>query len=83
MNVWEGAIPEGTWARPPDPDQLSYQADERTYADFTLAGPPAEPVTIGGSVTGLEGSGLVLQNNGANCELGSGHGERLVIKDVG
>jgi hypothetical protein len=27
---------------------------------------PADPVTIGGSVTGLEGSGLVLQNNGSD-----------------
>jgi hypothetical protein len=34
------------------------------YADFTLAGPEPVPVTIGGSVTGLVGSGLVLQNNG-------------------
>jgi hypothetical protein len=42
--------------------------DFLVYADFTVAdGPPplpGEPVTIGGSVTGLEGSGLVLKNNG-------------------
>ena len=42
--------------------------DLSMYADFTLAGPPADPVTIGGSVTGLEGGGLVLQNNGSDDE---------------
>ena len=36
------------------------------YADFTPAGPPPEPVTIGGSVSGLVGSGLILQNNGSD-----------------
>jgi hypothetical protein len=42
--------------------------DPFTYADFTVAGPAPDPVTIGGSVTGLEGSGLVLQNNGSDDE---------------
>ena len=38
-------------------------SDVAMYADFTLADPPPPPVTIGGTVTGLEdsgGSGLVL-----------------------
>ena len=37
-----------------------------TYADFTLTGEAAQPVTIGGTVTGLTGEGLILQNNGAD-----------------
>jgi len=40
--------------------------DEVIYADFTSAGPPPDQVAIGGSVTGLVGSGLVLQNNGGD-----------------
>jgi hypothetical protein len=40
--------------------------DDRIYADFTLAGPPPPPVDIGGSVSGLTGSGLVLKNNGTD-----------------
>jgi hypothetical protein len=39
---------------------------ESIYADFTPAGPAPEKVTIGGSVTGLVGSGLVLQNNSSD-----------------
>jgi hypothetical protein len=38
VQVWEGGNPEGTWQRPDGPDQLSWQFDERTYADFTVAG---------------------------------------------
>jgi hypothetical protein len=36
------------------------------WADFTLAASAPDPVTIGGTVTGLEGSSLVLQNNGTD-----------------
>jgi hypothetical protein len=36
---------------------------------------PVPPVTIGGTVTGLEGSGLVLQNNGADDEPIAADGE--------
>ena len=44
--------------------------DNYTYADAALASgsPPPDDVDIGGSVTGLAGSGLVLQNNGADDE---------------
>jgi hypothetical protein len=42
--------------------------DAHMYADFTIAGDPPDPVTIGGSATGLLGSGLVLQNNGRDDE---------------
>ena len=38
--------------------------EDRIYADFSFAGPTPDPVTIGGSVSGLTGSGLVLQNKG-------------------
>jgi hypothetical protein len=39
-------------------------ADPTMIADFTPAGgPQPDPVTIGGTVSGLVGSGLVLQNN--------------------
>ena len=45
-----------------DPVQLLDPDVPYTYARFTeVSGPP--PVTIGGNVTGLAGSGLVLQNN--------------------
>ena len=44
-----------------------------TYADFTAA-TGGDPVTIGGSVTGLEGSGLVLQNNGSDDLTITGNG---------
>jgi len=33
------------------------------YADFTVAGDPPDQVTIGGTVSSLNGSGLVLLNN--------------------
>ena len=64
-NTFEGSIVDGNWANTGS-DQLLWIGDERTYATFTLAGPAPDPVTIGGSVTGLEGSGLVLQNNGSD-----------------
>ena len=43
-------------------------ADPTSIADFSLVstGPEPTPVTIGGTVAGLEGSGLVLQNNGSD-----------------
>jgi hypothetical protein len=43
---------------------LKVSTDPYFYADFTPAGPAPDPVSIGGNVSGLEGSGLVLQNNG-------------------
>jgi len=36
------------------------------YADFEVAGDPPNSVLIGGTVSGLTGSNLVLQNNGAD-----------------
>jgi hypothetical protein len=36
-----------------------------SYADFTVSEPP-DPVPIGGTVSDLVGSGLVLQNNGSD-----------------
>jgi len=49
------------------------------YADFTVVEgpeppPEGDPVTIGGTVTGLTGSGLVLQNNGTDDLLITGDG---------
>ena len=38
-----------------------------TWADFTVTSAP-DTFTIGGSVAGLVGSGLVLQNNGGDDE---------------
>jgi hypothetical protein len=47
-----------------------------TFADFTeVTGPPPDPVTIGGTVSGLEGSGLVLQNNESDDEPIAADGE--------
>jgi hypothetical protein len=48
------------------PEGESYNSGSRIWAVFTLPGPTPDPVTIGGSVSGLEGSGLVLQNNGTD-----------------
>jgi len=50
------------WIGPSGVEWVSYESTT-VYADFTAASEP-DPVTIGGTVTGLEGSGLVLQNNG-------------------
>ena len=63
------------WVTNIDPDGDSYNFGKRMWADFTLAGPQPDPVTIGGSVTGLEGSGLVLRNNGDDDELIAADGE--------
>jgi PKD repeat protein len=41
----------------------------------TCADVPPDPVTIGGTVTGLVGSGLVLQNNGSDDEAISQNGD--------
>ena len=49
--------------------------DTFTYADFTLVSVPPDPVTIGGTVSGLEGSGLVLQNNESDDEPIDSDGE--------
>ena len=75
---WEAAKGDGDldpWVTNIDPDGDSYNFGKRMWADFTLAGPPADPVTIGGSVTGLEGSGLVLRNNGDDDEPIAADGE--------
>jgi hypothetical protein len=45
VQVWEGTVGSetaGTWIRPTDTDLLSYTFDERTYADFTVAGADTE-----------------------------------------
>ena len=65
VNVWRGRIIDLEWTTTPE---ATFNFDARTWATFTLAGPPPDPVTIGGSVSGLEGSGLVLQNNGGDDE---------------
>ena len=41
-------------------------ADANVTDIFVVCGPEADPVTIGGNVTGLEGSDLVLQNKGSD-----------------
>jgi hypothetical protein len=64
--VFEGAGP-GLWAPVDQADVEGLNDPNVTWAKFTeVVGPPPEPVTIGGTVTGLIGSGLVLQNNGAD-----------------
>jgi hypothetical protein len=63
VKFWEGTNNTGSWVSAPDPDIDAYNLGERVWADFTVAS-EADPVAIGGSVTGLKGSGLVLQNNG-------------------
>jgi hypothetical protein len=50
------------------PDIDGYNFGVRMWAKFTELSGPTEPVTIGGNVSGLEGSGLVLQNNGDDDE---------------
>jgi hypothetical protein len=49
-------------------DVYVYNEDAKIFATFTPAGPAPEQVTIGGTVTGLVGGGLVLQNNGGDDE---------------
>jgi len=64
----------GMWA---DSDtDLWLVDDEHMYADFTLVGAQPDPVTVGGSVTGLvgENQGLVLRNNGRDDETIIGNG---------
>jgi hypothetical protein len=48
------------------PLNLLYVDDERSFATFIVVDGGGEPVTIGGSVSDLVGSGLVLQNNGGD-----------------
>jgi hypothetical protein len=75
---WEAAKGDGDldpWVTNIDPDGDSYNFGKRMWADFTLAGPTPDPVTIGGNVSGLEGSGLVLQNNGDDDEPIAADGE--------
>jgi hypothetical protein len=58
VNVWEGAIPENlatTWIRPEDPDLLSYNFDERTYAVATVVPVPAAVWLFGSGLLGLIG----------------------------
>ena len=55
------------WVRNIGPQGDDYDnPGKQIWAAFTLAGSTPGPVTIGGSVSGLEGSGLVLQNNGTD-----------------
>ena len=64
VSVWQGTIIDlEPWQELSD---FTFSTDPRWWAKFTLVGPPPDPVTIGGSVSGLEGSGLVLQNNGGD-----------------
>jgi len=42
----------------------SYNTGEAVWAGFIWSGSAPEPVTIGGTVTDLQGSGLVLRNRG-------------------
>ena len=75
---WEAVKGDGDldpWVTNLDPDGDSYNFGRRMWANFTSAGTPADPVTIGGSVTGLEGSGLVLRNNGVDDEPIAADGE--------
>jgi len=53
------------WVENLDPD-VRLVNDPTSIAKFTLVSSTEDPVTIGGTVTGLEGSGLVLQNNGGD-----------------
>jgi hypothetical protein len=53
------------WTGPGNPELVDFEIT-RVYADFTSAGPEPDSVTIGGNVTGLVGSGLVLQNNSSD-----------------
>jgi hypothetical protein len=56
--------PEAAWQRLPASSVGSYNTGNWIWAVFTLEGPAPPPVTIGGTVSGLEGSGLVLRNRG-------------------
>ena len=56
---------EGVWGNG-GLDVYAYIEDPKIFATFTLAGPAPDPVAIGGTVTGLVDSGLVLQNNGSD-----------------
>jgi hypothetical protein len=77
---WEGGRSEGDielepWFKPGQPDGDGYFFGVRQWAKFTLSSEPPDEVTIGGSVTGLVGSGLVLKNNGTDDETIAGDGE--------
>ena len=60
-----GSRPDATWVQSED---LIIYSDARTWAAFSPASAPepVDTVTIGGNVVNLEGSGLVLQNNGGD-----------------
>jgi hypothetical protein len=62
----------GSWGLGTIHDLTHYELEFTIWADFTEAG--SAPVTIGGTVTGLEGSGLVLRNNGSDDETIDGDG---------
>jgi hypothetical protein len=75
---WESVKGDGDldpWVTNINPDGDSYKNGQRVWADFTPVSGAPDPVTIGGSVTGLTGSGLVLQNNGADDEPIDADGE--------
>jgi hypothetical protein len=52
-----------------------FSIEKVTYAKFTEVTEPPDEFTIGGNVTGLVGSGLVLQNNGTDDKPIDGDGE--------
>jgi hypothetical protein len=74
LYVIGGLGDEGVWGNL-GIDVYVYHEDPKIFVTFTLAGPAPDPVTIGGTVTGLVVSGLVLQNNGSDDETIDADGE--------
>ena len=67
IKIQNGSYLGNEWQLWIDADiDIRIPGDPALYADFTLSGPPPPPVDIGGSVSGLTGSGLVLKNNGTD-----------------
>jgi hypothetical protein len=68
--TWDSIYDIGTVGGEPDVWTTKpsgwFSIERVTYAKFTEVTAPPDEFTIGGSVTGLEGSGLVLQNNGTD-----------------
>ena len=58
------AVISGAWDQNPISFTTPYNTGDKVWADFS--GDEPDPVSIGGTVTGLVGSGLVLQNNGGD-----------------
>jgi hypothetical protein len=68
---------EQDWERRPDPNGRPVADPATSIADFTLVDPGSQPdpVTIGGTVSGLVGRSLVLQNNDRDNETIDSDGE--------